>query len=76
MYISKWLYYIGVFMKNYKLTSVKILNGLYKKFKIHSLNDGLTLQKLVNRSINLSLEDKNFREKLNNHSELQVSGSF
>ena len=35
-----------------QLTSVKILTDLYKSFKIHTITDGITLQKLVNRSLN------------------------
>ena len=35
----------------YKLTSVKILQDLYKKFKVDALNEEFTLQKLVNRSM-------------------------
>ena len=31
----------------YKLTSVKLLEDLYKKFKYSSLSDEFTLQKLV-----------------------------
>tara|TARA_R100001443_G_C3326982_1_gene171442 strand:+ start:69 stop:260 length:192 start_codon:yes stop_codon:yes gene_type:complete len=63
-------------MNNYKLTSVKILSGLYKKFKISGLNDGLNLQKLVNRSINLCETNEEFRKIINNHDELTVSGSY
>ena len=33
-----------------KLTSVKIITDLYKKFKGVALNEEFTLQKLVNRS--------------------------
>ena len=36
-----------------KLTSVKLLDNLYKKFKISNLDDSFTLQKLVIRSIDL-----------------------
>ena len=63
-------------MNNYKLTSVKILSGLYKKFKISGLNDGFNLQKLVNRSINLCETNEEFRKIINNHDELTVSGSY
>ena len=63
-------------MNNYKLTSVKVLNCLYKKFKISSLNDGLNLQKLVNRSINLCETNPEFRKMVTEHDELQISGSY
>ena len=55
--------------KNYKLTSVKILDSLYKKFKVASLNDGLNFQKIMNRSISLSLVDENFRNKINSYND-------
>lgn len=58
-----------------QLTSVKILTDLYKSFKIHTITDGITLQKLVNRSLNLYMTDNSYRETLTKHSELQVSGS-
>ena len=44
-------------MKNTKLTSVKILENLYEKFKLSTVNNSMTLQKLTNRSIQLFLED-------------------
>ena len=37
-----------------KLTSVKLLDNLYKKFKISNLDDNFTLQKLINRSMDFS----------------------
>ena len=59
----------------YKLTSVKILKELYKKFKSSTLDDEFTLQKLVNRSLDLYIKDESFREKINNYTDLAVSGS-
>ena len=47
---------------NYKLTSVKILQDLYRKFKLETLDDEFTLQKLVNRSMDLYLLDTNFKK--------------
>lgn len=58
-----------------QLTSVKILTGLYKDFKIFTITNGVTLQKLVNRSLDLYINDEKYRETLTNYSELQVSGS-
>lgn len=58
-----------------QLTSVKILTGLYKDFKVSTINDGITLQKLVNRSLDLYMNDNQYREKLTKYTELQVSGS-
>ena len=40
-------------MSDTKLTSVKVLTELYNKFKIEAMKKEFTLQKLVNRSIDL-----------------------
>ncbi len=62
-------------MDNTKLTSVKILQALYHKFKIKTVNSEMTLQKLTNRAIDLYLESDEFREKVEIHDDLTVSGS-
>ena len=62
-------------MENAKLTSVKIIESLYNKFKKTSVGTEMTLQKLTNRCVDLYLTDETFREKLETHEELQVSGS-
>ena len=59
----------------YKLTSVKILQDLYKKFKLTALTDEFTLQKLVNRSMDLYLLDNKFKSQLHEYNNLKVSGS-
>ena len=48
----------------YKLTSVKILKDLYRQFKLHALNDEFTLQKLVNRSMDLYILDDEFKSQI------------
>lgn len=58
-----------------KLTSVHILDNVYKKFKIKSIEGSINLQKLVNRSMDLYNKDENFRNIINNNNELAVSGS-
>jgi len=60
---------------NTKLTSVKILKELYKKFKSSNLDDEFTLQKLVNRSMDLYLLDENFNNQIKNWHNLKQSGS-
>jgi len=60
---------------DYKLTSVKILQDLYKKFKLNALSDEFTLQKLVNRSMDLYLLDNNFKSQIHEYQNLKVSGS-
>ncbi len=62
-------------MSDIKLTSVKVLNSLYKRFKLNTVNSEMTLQKIANRSINLYLNDKNFRDTIDSSDDLFVSGS-
>ena len=62
-------------MKDTKLTSVKILEGLYNKFKIDCVKSDTTLQKLTNRSIYLYLNDDEFKTKIHENDELKISGS-
>ena len=62
-------------MKNTKLTSVKILDGLYSRFKLVTVNTKMTLQKLTNRSIDMYLEDGEFRNKIDESQTLIESGS-
>ena len=58
-----------------KLTSVKILTGLYKKFRGIAINEEFTLQKLVNRSIDRYVKDNEFKKYISDYDELIVSGS-
>ena len=62
-------------MKNTKLTSVKILEGLYEKFKLNTVNTKMTLQKLTNRSVDRFLQDEKYREEIETYDNLNVSGS-
>ena len=62
-------------MNKAKLTSVKILEDLYKRFKSATVNTKMTLQKLTNRSIDLYLTDDNYKNKLETHDNLIASGS-
>ena len=62
-------------MKNTKLTSVKILESLYEKFKLNTVNTKMTLQKLTNRSVDRFLTDDKFREEIETYDNLNVSGS-
>ncbi len=55
-----------------KLTSVKVLPTIYDKFKFSS---DITLQKLVNRSMDLYIKDKTFRQQITEYTLLKVSGS-
>jgi hypothetical protein len=58
-----------------KLTSVHVLDGIYKKFKINAIDGSINLQKLVNRSLDLYVKDEKFRDTINNYTDLAVSGS-
>ena len=62
-------------MKNTKLTSVKILESLYEKFKLNTVNTKMTIQKLTNRSVDRFLQDEKFREEIETYDNLVVSGS-
>ena len=62
-------------MNKTKLTSVKILEDLYKRFKATTVNTKMTLQKLTNRSIDLYLTDEIYKNKLETHNNLTISGS-
>tara|TARA_Y100001938_G_scaffold39168_1_gene54249 strand:+ start:58 stop:264 length:207 start_codon:yes stop_codon:yes gene_type:complete len=62
-------------MKQSKLTSVKILEDLYKRFKSTTVNTKMTLQKLTNRSIDLYLTDDKYKNKLEEYDGLIQSGS-
>ena len=62
-------------MNKSKLTSVKILEDLYKRFKATTVNTKMTLQKLTNRSIDLYLMDLDFKKKIEKHDNLVISGS-
>ena len=62
-------------MKNTKLTSVKILENLYERFKLNTVNTKMTLQKLTNRSVDRFLTDEKFREEIETYENLVVSGS-
>lgn len=61
---------------NTKLTSVKILKELYNQFKRVTVDEKITLQQFVNRSLNLYVSDIEFKKKINEYSDLSdASGS-
>tara|TARA_Y100001937_G_scaffold27398_2_gene39343 strand:+ start:3838 stop:4032 length:195 start_codon:yes stop_codon:yes gene_type:complete len=62
-------------MAKTKLTTVKILTDVYSKFKKLSFDSNITLQKLVNRSLNKYVEDEEFRGEINKYNNLLESGS-
>jgi hypothetical protein len=58
-----------------KLTTVKILKDVYSNFKQVSFESNVTLQKIVNRTVERYVSDLEFREEMNEYTALQVSGS-
>ena len=62
-------------MENIKLTSVKLIKGLYDEFKLRTVNSEMTFQKMVNRTLSLYLTEQNFKEKLEKEVDLSISGS-
>ncbi len=61
---------------NLKLTSVKIHKDLAENFKVQSAVTGFSLQKLVNRSLHLFMNDSEFKIKIMSYSTLSPSGSL
>lgn len=58
-----------------KLTTVKIIKSIYSDFKHISFDSNITLQKLVNRTIDKYVKDEIYRDTINEYTELQPSGS-
>ena len=53
--------------KDLTLTSVKIPNYLWEEFRVASIKQKFTFQKLATRAIHLYLTDPEFRKMLHNH---------
>jgi hypothetical protein len=63
-------------MANLKLTTVKVIRELYDEdFKMATIKGVINFQKLVNRTLDLYVKNEKFRTQVNDHKELQVSGS-
>ena len=58
-----------------KLTSKKILEPLYNEFKMICIGRKMSLQKMLNRSMYLYVNDERFTNKVNDCTELIPSGS-
>ena len=50
-----------------KLTTVHVIDELYKKFKVESISGSINLQKLVNRCMDIYINDESFRNSVSNH---------
>ena len=55
-----------------KITTVKVLTELYNDFKRTNIESGFSLQKLVNRSMFLYVNDDKFQSRIE---KTQLSGS-
>ena len=55
-----------------KITTVKVLTELYNDFKRLNIDSGFSLQKLVNRSMFLYVNESKFQKTIEN---TQLSGS-
>ena len=58
-----------------KLTSIKLIEDIYKNFKANTVNTSMSLQRLVNRSIYLYNQDGAVKKVLDNMNKLIASGS-
>ena len=56
-----------------KITTVKVLSDLYNDFKRLNIESGFSLQKLVNRSMFLYVNEEKFKTTIEN---TQFSGSI
>ena len=59
-------------VKNEKLTSVKITQPLFDKFKMACLEDNFSFKKLADRAIFLYLTDNDFREKVHKINNVKI----
>ena len=58
--------------KEEKLTSVKITQPLFDKFKMACLQDNFSFKKLSDRAIFLYLTDKRFRDKIHKQNNIKL----
>jgi hypothetical protein len=58
--------------KEEKLTSVKITQPLFDKFKMAALEDNFSFKKLADRAIYLYLTDKEFRQKVHKINNIKI----
>jgi hypothetical protein len=58
-----------------KLTSVNILDNVYKKFKVNTIDGNINLQKLVNRALDLYNTKEEFKKVIDNHNTLTQNSS-
>lgn len=59
-------------IKEEKLTSVKITQPLFDKFKIACVEENFSFKKLADRCIFLYLTDKDFREQIHKQHNIRL----
>ena len=59
-------------MDNLQLTSVKVDKDLFDNFKIECVKRKFSLNKLVNRAIDLYLTNEDFRKQVSNYSNPKI----
>ena len=59
-------------IKQEKLTSVKITQPLFDKFKMACLQDNFSFKKLADRAIFLYLTDKTFKDKIHKQNSIKL----
>ena len=76
-YLYTYIYETNTYIMSVetKLTTVKIIKGVYSNFKQVSFESDVTLQKLVNRTVERYVTDEEFRNEMNEYLKLQISGS-
>ena len=60
-------------IKDEKLTSVKITQPHFDKFKMACLQDNFSFKKLADRAIFLYLTDKDFKEKVHQINSIKIN---
>jgi len=60
-------------MDNTQLTSVKVDKDLFDNFKIECVKRKFSLNKLVNRAMDLYLNSEEFRKSITNHTSIKIN---
>ena len=60
-------------MDNTQLTSVKVDKDLFDNFKIECVKRKFSLNKLVNRAIDLYLNSEEFRKQVTNYTNTKIN---
>ena len=63
---------LKIMINEVKLTSVNILKDVYVDFKKRTIETDMTLQKIVNRTLDLYLKDESFRTMVDKHETLGI----